>query len=201
MRTAIWDIETGGLNPGFDWVFCSSLAILGADNEVAEVRTLRLDEYLVHDRDLAYKGRAAFCDLTNDSKLVAEIVSAFEGVDHLVTWNGKRFDMRFIKARQIIWAARGAVVERAIPKLWHTDCLPIWRYHFGTRGARLVQVERFLDLAEHKTPLDERTWGLAKIGHEPSMDKVVEHNIQDVIVLAEVYRRMLPFIGQVQRQG
>lgn len=201
MITAVWDIETSGLNPGFDWILCSSLALLDHRNEVAEVRTLRLDEYHVHSPGLAYGGRAAFVDLTDDSYLVSAIVDSLQDVDCLVTWNGKRFDMRFLKARQIIWAARGAIPTRTVPKLWHIDGLPIWKYHFGTRGARLAQVERFLNCNVRKTPLDERTWGLAQTGHQPSLDKVVEHNIADVQVLAEVYRKILPFIGQVQRQG
>lgn len=200
MITAVWDIETGGLNPGFDWVFASSLAVLDHKNDVAEVRTLRLDDYPVYSGALGTPEKP-FLDLTDDSALVEAIVDSLSEVDCLITWNGKRFDMRFIKARQIIWASRGKVPTRAMPKLWHIDGLPIWRYHFGTRGARLVQVERFVNCSDHKTPLDERTWGLAKVGHKPSMDKVVEHNVADVIVLAEVYRHMLPFIGQVQRQG
>lgn len=187
MRTWSFDIETTGLNAAFDHILvCCFARVTTPEEGSGELITFRLDseEHRMNN-------------LVSDQRLIRSVVEFIDTTaDHLVSWNGKRFDIRFIKARAL---------KNKVPgfrsRLFHTDCMNHWRAHMGTRGSRLEMVNRFLKNPEQKTPLDEDTWAAAGVLDSKAMDAVVEHCEQDVKSLANVYWRLLPYMNSITRQS
>jgi hypothetical protein len=53
---------------------------------------------------------------------------------------------------------------------------------------------------EGKTPLPPSIWGKARLGYKDALAEIEEHNIEDVIILEELYQRVLPYI-QITRKS
>lgn len=187
MRSWAFDIETTGLNAAFDHVIAVCFAqITSPEPGFGSIATFRLD-------DAQYRME----NIVSDQRLIKAVIEFInEETDHLVSWNGKRFDIRFVKARAMKYKLGGFR-----SRLFHTDCMNHWRAHMGTRGARLEMVNRFLKNPEQKTPLDEDTWAQAGVLNTEAMDRVVEHCVQDVKSLAQVYWRILPYMNSITRQS
>ena len=193
MRCYAWDIETTGLNAAFDRMLCASFVELLPPESITERPkpvTFRLDK-LLHDKD----------DYTCDAALVNAVVEFMDDVNLICTWNGKLFDVRFLKARMVKHALKYPRLRRPLNRFFHADLMWTWSTHMGTRGRRLAMVERFVNTSDRKTPLDEDTWARAALLTPQDMDLVCEHCEADVHTLSEVYWRILPFVGTIQKQG
>lgn len=186
MITGVFDIETTGLNPAFDHVLCASMGTWHPELGATDIVTLRLD-------DLEYRP----VNVVDDTALVKAIIRQMNKYHHLVSWNGKRFDVRFLKARALL----NGVADMFRGRMFHTDAMNHWRAHFGTRGSRLEMVSRVLQTPGSKTPLDERTWALAGVLDKGAMDMVVAHCEADIAVLGQVYTRIIPFLNSITRQS
>lgn len=172
-KVKLWDIEATNLNANFGFVLSVAVKDLGED----KVRVYSIDQYPSFKHDP-----------TDDRALLKDACEDLSDAGAWVTWYGQRFDVPYINSRQILH-------QRApMPQVPHIDGWRIAREKMALNSNRLASVSTFLGVQE-KTPLNGPIWVRASAGHKPSLKYIVEHNVQDVIVLEEVYRRIRPLIS------
>ncbi len=184
MRIAAFDIETTGLNATFGHILCTSFCEIDtAKRRWMQPYTLRLDspDYFTGDP-------------IDDSRLVGAVIQELGKYNLLLSWNGKRFDLRMLNSRALKY--RLPPTHRYVQ--WHLDLMQHYKLH-SRAGWSLDKASRFLHTTESKTELDPDIWARAGLLHTDAMDLVVEHCEADVATLCEVYWHILPMIKNVTR--
>jgi len=169
-KTVTWDLETTSLNADFGHILCCSFKPLGGP-----VTTLRIDQYKGYDRDRS-----------DDKQLVKDIAKELSRYVIDIGYNSVRFDIPFLVARMLHYG----LDIRCLRNLRHLDVFWAVRYRMRLRSARLEVAIEHLQASEKKTPLIARVWQKAGVGHKPSLDQIVKHNVQDVKSLEEVALKM-----------
>lgn len=171
-KIVLWDLETTNLNANFGYLLCFGWKILGEK----KTNAISITEFPQFKKDP-----------TNDRSLVKAAYSELANADAWVTWYGSRFDVPYLSSRLLYHKLP------FLPPVPHIDGWWIARKHLRLNSNRLASVSSFLDI-EEKTPLDGPTWIRAAAGHEKSIKYVVEHCLQDVVVLEEAYLRIRPLM-------
>ena len=190
MRIAAFDIETTNLTALMGGLLCVSFKPIAIseeftrESEICKPYTLRLD-------DRKYKGS----DWEDDSKLVDGVLRELETYDIIQSWNGKLFDIKFLKAKCLEYGLRPPHLR------WHLDSM--WTVRNGMRigSSKLVNVQKFLGLEEEKTQIAWKDWRRAARGVHEALDIVVDHCERDVEVTATCYWRLLPYVKQLRMDG
>lgn len=173
-KVGVLDLETTGLNAGFGWIVAASIVPL---IDVSHVFTYRIDQYKGYNKDRS-----------NDKKLVEQFTAKAREFEYLVHFNGLRFDVPFSHSRamfhRIAWLNSDAK---------HVDLFHFVKHRMRNSSWALASLLAQLQTAEKKTPLDAPTWAKAAVGHKWALDLIVEHNVQDVLSLAEATRELLRF--------
>lgn len=175
-NTAIFDLETTNLNANYGIILCAAVKPLRLPAKV-----FRLDRI---------KGKSI---RDEDKELVRSIIAELNKYDILVSYNGIRFDNRFLLTR--------ALYHQIDPpsEKFHFDMLQVARAKLRTNNRRLDTVVNFLDLEERKTAIDPKFWRWAMMGDTEAMDYVVKHCIQDVKTLELVYEKLKKFSKSVRK--
>lgn len=177
-RIAFFDYETTGLKANFGRTLVFSVA--DADGTVT---TLRAD-------DPALRGRSR----RDDSKLAAASRDLLEKYNVLCSWNGKRFDIRYLNGRLMLGGERPLRGD-----LMHVDLLPISRHYLAWHSHRLDAVAKTLQLETQKTELNFDSIEAARDGEGWALDEIVEHCEHDVLVLRQVFARYQDLLKVVHR--
>ena len=175
-RAAYFDTETTGLSTG-----AGTVIFLAASAQLADGR-IRVRQFLLPD-------------YPHEPALLRALVADLAGVDRLVTYNGRAFDMPMLAARLTVHGLFGE--QSAIPTS-HDDLLPqarrLFRRPLG--GARLADVEagvlgvrRLSDCAGSEVPA--RYFGYLRGGSPDILAEVLDHNFQDVVSLALLEAEMI----------
>ncbi len=167
-----FDIESSNLNADFGFILSGAVKSLGNSKTYVS----KLDDYK------SYKS-----DPTNDKYLVKDLADRLSESDVWVSWYGAGFDVPYINSRLIFHG------YDPLPPIPHIDLWRISRYQLKLHSNRLASAASFLQV-EEKTKLDGPIWIRASAGHGPSLKYVVEHNVQDVLVLEQAYEKMKPLI-------
>ena len=175
-NTVIYDIETTNLTANYGIILCAVIKPLRLPPKV-----FRLDQFKAKIRD-------------EDKELVRALISELEKYDFVITYNGIKFDNKYINTR--------ALYHRLEPlgEKLQIDMLTTARRVLRTNNKRLDTIAKFFDLEEQKTPIDMKFWRWAMLGDKEAMDQVVEHCIQDVKVLESVYDTLGRFVKSVRKQ-
>jgi uncharacterized protein YprB with RNaseH-like and TPR domain len=173
-----FDYETTGLKANFGRTLVFSVADMAG-----RVTTLRSD-------DPALAGRTR----RDDSKLVAASRDILEQYQILCSWNGKRFDLRYLNGRLMLGGERPIRGD-----LMHIDLLPISRHYLAWHSHRLDAVAKTLRLGNQKTELDFDAIEAARDGEEWAVDNIVEHCEADVLVLRDVFHRYRHLLKVIHR--
>jgi uncharacterized protein YprB with RNaseH-like and TPR domain len=178
VQITVFDLETSSLKANFGVVLCGVLKPIGG-----KCRALRLDDFTdkwSEDRDLV-------------ATLIDELSITLIPVAH----NGVRFDRPFLNARAARWALpplnpRGRII----------DPVTVARRHFAMSWNGLESLSVFLQTKHRKHPVDGGLWLRAILDHDKdAMDEIVEHCINDVLVLEEVVTQLQPYLGKIQEWG
>ena len=169
LKTAIWDVESGGLDANFDPILCASVKRFGR----GKVKTFRMDR---EERDGCW----------DDRELCAHIAYVLEDYDILVHHYGDKFDLPFLNTRLL--KHRDMLLNTSRMKIVDTWWTMRFKYKFARNT--LAAGAEFLGCKHKKTPLSGDTWLKAKCGVKSAMDYVVKHNIADVLVLEELVEKL-----------
>jgi hypothetical protein len=121
----------------------------------------------------------------NDKKLVKAIYDKLLTYDMVVTHNGRWFDIPWLNSRLLHWGLA------PLPSIPHFDTCDA-AYKRLRVGNSLKALGKFLGCKVHKTETDMNDWLLAGAGKKRALKTIVTHNIHDVRLTEEVYRRMRP---------
>ena len=178
MKVLFTDIETTNLTALMGRVLCCSFVTLGG-----EPYTFRLDEK-------PYKGKSKI----DDSRLVKAIREEWEKYDMVVAHNGRLFDIPFVNARLAKNGERPFNPHFILDTRWYLNSASM---RIGS--AKLENAQKYFGLSETKTPITWEDWQLAASHDKASMDQVVTHCEQDVLVLRELYDYVLPYVKTLHR--
>jgi uncharacterized protein YprB with RNaseH-like and TPR domain len=168
-----WDLESTNLAGDIGILLCAGYKLEGEKPKVISVL----------DFPKSFKdGRIT------DKYLVEEFYKVLTGpeVGMWSTWYGMGFDVPMFNTRLLEFGLP------PLPKMPHCDSWRIARKKLKLHNNRLASVSAFLGI-EEKTPLKLSVWRDAGMGHKPSIKYVIEHCLQDTVVLEQAYERIKPF--------
>jgi uncharacterized protein YprB with RNaseH-like and TPR domain len=167
---AVWlDIETTGLAGGTGtYAFLVGVAYLDGPALVTEQLLLRR--------------------LSGEHHLLALLRERLDGIRHLVTFNGRRFDWPILEARFILARWRAAPIED------HTDLIHparwLWHRVLGTHRLSTLEAEVLGAPRPHDIP----GWMIPSIyieylrgGDRASLDPVLAHNRADLLAMVVLH--------------
>lgn len=176
MRTAVFDIETTGLNADFGRMICAVVK-----------------EY--HRRDPV----VILGEPMDDHDAVLRLRDKLESYDILVAHYGKGFDIPFLQSRLLIFG------ERRMEKRFFVDTYYESKKHFK-RAISRKSLESLADVLglpddQQKIKVRRQTWNDARDGRDDARDKIVNRCIGDVITLEAVFDRIRPWVDSLIKYG
>lgn len=127
-------------------------------------------------------------DYHQETSMLNEFVASLKGAKAIVTYNGKSFDAPLIKTRSILNR-----IELELDKYKHYDLLHACRRVYSTRinRCKLTDIEeKILDIKRiddiHGSDIPEIFFRYLKYKERQMLDKVVEHNLYDILALAQI---------------
>lgn len=128
-------------------------------------------------------------DVFDDGALAIAIRNELEKFDIIVGWNSKNFDVKFLNSRILRVGGRTKNAQ------YHLDGMWSWRSK-ASAWSGLANVQKFmLPEGTQKTEIEWQKWmqalGWNKVLRERAMATIIDHCEHDVIVLDEVYQRLV----------
>ena len=125
------------------------------------------------------------CD---DKHVVVELATLFDQADMTVTHNGKSFDDKKARSRMLVHGLDPPSPYEEI------DTLRVARRAFAFTSNSLDDLCQLLGLPRKKQTGGFETWLGCMNGDPKAWDKLTRYNRQDVIILEELYLKMLPWV-------
>ena len=108
--------------------------------------------------------------------------------DLLVTYYGTGFDIKFMRSRAMWWEQDFPTVGEKYHLDMYYRAKSLGKLHRNSLMAHTT----FLGIPGKDHVLGE-TWGRARVGDPDSLDYVVNHNVEDVVILERLYERYKPY--------
>lgn len=132
----------------------------------------------------------------DDRALVLAIRDYLESFVIVCGWNSKRFDIPVLNGRLAFHR------ERPVSLQMHVDLMYYASGTFMRIGSKsLDSVSKFFSSPHRKTPLDVGTWERADHGSDEDYERILEHNVADVMVTRDVAAFLWPMVRTVHRGG
>lgn len=164
ITSCVFDLETSNLNADFGIILCGVIKGAGEKEQV-----FRLDNYPTWRNHRS-----------NDRQLVTDLVTCLAQYDIWTAHNGARFDVPYLRTRLL----RHALPPLPSRKL--VDPVLLARNKLRMSFNSLSQVANLLG-CNSKTDVEPQMWLRASLdGDRKAMKYIVEHCIQDVLVLEKV---------------
>ena len=180
MKTATFDIETSNLNANFGIVLCAVIKPW----EGEKLTVLRIDEI---EGDIR----------SDDSKVVEAIITELNKYTILIAHNGIKFDRTFLNTRATKWGLpllnpRGNMIDPVI----------LARKYLRMSYNGLDTIAQYLLTEHQKTPVMGHLWLKAVIDRDAeAMQEIVQHCVEDVLVLEEVMMKLVPYVSKINEWG
>jgi len=120
----------------------------------------------------------------DDSRIVAELYDLLDKVDIVIAHNGKQFDIKVINTRLLFNGFPQPKPYKVV------DTLLIARRVFKFPSNKLDSICQFLGLDTKIETEGFKLWKGYLNGDEESMTRMMEYNIQDTIILEQVYLKL-----------
>ena len=126
--------------------------------------------------------------LGDDSRIIKSLVNELKKYDVILGFWSTNFDVPYVRAR-----ALGQGIDFPIyGSVFHIDVFYAARSLMKLHRRSLQAATEFLGI-EGKTHLDMNIWRKARLGHEESLEYVVEHNRSDTEILAALWLKLKPY--------
>lgn len=128
-------------------------------------------------------------DMRNDTELVKKLWDLFDEADIIIGHNGDRFDIKmtnkyFTKAKL------------NPPSPYKTvDTLKVAKKYFKFNSNSLTDLGTYLGLGQKLETGGFKLWEDCMNGDRKAWAKMMKYNKQDVVLLEQVYQRMLPWMS------
>lgn len=126
-------------------------------------------------------------DPHNDRKVLEKFAKVLDDADFIVGHYSDKFDNKFIQARTMI---------NKLPPLkmpTEVDTHKLLKKHFLLNANRLGYVGKLLGLGG-KNPMGIDDWLGCANGDIDSVRKMTEYNQQDVVLLEQIFKQILPYV-------
>jgi uncharacterized protein YprB with RNaseH-like and TPR domain len=171
-KIGYFDIETTGTNAVFSYMITYSIKTRDKD----EFKTGVIERDDIRSFDF-------------DRNLCERVIKDLQEYDIICTFYGTKFDMPFTRSRCLKWDLGFPIFGY----IQHKDIYYMARNKLCLHRNRLESACAFLGI-RGKTYLDGDTWIKAGHGHRDSLEYVLEHNIQDTIILEKLHKRLEEFV-------
>jgi uncharacterized protein YprB with RNaseH-like and TPR domain len=180
LRICAFDLETTNLNADLGRILCAVVKEPGQHLDV-----FRLDETNPNWKD----------DLQNDRQLTNQLARRLEECDIWLAFNGKAFDLPFLRSRLAHWRLKPLASRTLI------DPYLIARRKLCLSSNSLAAWAAYLGLG-HKHPVDASVWErAADHGDRKAMDQIVQHCKTDVVLLERLILRLKSYCAQFNCWG
>lgn len=126
-----------------------------------------------------------------DKRLLKDVAADCRKFDRLVTWYGSGFDMPFLRTRCLHYGISFPIRSEVI----HNDLYMMARGKLCLHSKKLGVVSKFLDIPAKTHPLDlEGMWMKAMCGDKKALDYILTHNVEDVVSLEGVWKKLEEYI-------
>ena len=181
-RSAVYDLETTDLNGQIGRILCGVILVFDPE----ELYVFRADAY-----DAWKQGHRS-----DDREITGDILSVLEACDVHYAHNGRWFDQKFLATRAIAHNFRPVTPQKLV------DPCQKARTQFALASNSLDSVADHFGIPMKKTPFESNIWAKAMLdGDAAAMEYIVEHCVIDVYVLAQVARRISPWVKQIDTIG
>lgn len=172
-----FDIETSNLKADFSIVLSAVIKPFGKSPLV-----YRADAYPY------WKDNRA-----NDAELVADIAGELAKHAIIITHYGTGFDIPYLRTKMTKYGLP------PLPPAFAVDSYQIAKKNFQVGSRRLASLSSYFDLGE-KSNVDGQLWvDAAYNGSKKAMDEIVEHNIQDCIILERLAAISFPYLKSIPK--
>ena len=127
-------------------------------------------------------------DPTNDKKIVESLADLMNQADIVVAHNGDKFDMKWLRKQ---------LIKHGLPNITNPktiDTLKIAKRYFNFSSNRLDDIATYLKVGENKLKTDFDLWKNCVNGNMDAWRAMIDYNIQDLIPLELIYKRMRGFM-------
>lgn len=126
---------------------------------------------------------------TDDRLLVEKLHHLLDQADIVIGHNGDKFDLRKANARFLVH-------DLPPPSPYQTvDTLKEARRYFSFMSNRLSEIAKALGLSQKEQTGGFGLWRDCMRGDPSAWQRMKNYNRQDVLVLEEIYYKLLPYIG------
>jgi len=183
-KRLFYDIETS-YTKGFFWRAGYNQTIL--PNQILEYPKIICISWKWEGVDKVYNldwGLNKQCD----KKLLKKFIEVLNKSDEIVAHNGKRFDIKWIRARAL---AHGLDMRFKYNEI---DTLSICKSQFNLPNNKLSEVAKYLGCTAKLDPGGMRTWvDIIEYKDRVALDRMIEYCNGDVITLEEVFNKLRPY--------
>ena len=125
-----------------------------------------------------------------DKDLVRQLCIDLRKYDRICTYYGTKFDIPFCRTR----ALKHKLDFPTYMELKHTDIYLMAKYKMNLNSRRLGVVCDFLDIEAKGHPLNPDIWLGCLSGNRKALAWVLTHNIEDVVSLEKLWKRINKFV-------
>jgi hypothetical protein len=123
----------------------------------------------------------------DDSRLMEDMWQFLDAANFVIAHNGRRFDLPKLKTRFLIHGMKPPMPYQII------DTLDVAKKEFGFLSNRLDFINDQLGIGR-KLDTNFNLWKSCGEGDQEALDKMLEYNEQDVLILEETYTKFRPYI-------
>ena len=135
-----------------------------------------------------------------DRRIVQSLVDKLREFKIIVSYYGKGFDLKYIRTKALKYGidfpgftpqinSKGHYV--VLPEIFHFDLYYTVKRNLALHRKSLEVVTNYFGI-DGKTPIKHEVWLRAKYGHKDALAEVLEHNMQDVIILEKLHNILEP---------
>jgi len=171
------DLETSNLNADFSILLTACIKPFGLEPII-----FRADNYSTWEKKRS-----------DDSQITKDIANELRKHAIVIGHYSQKFDIPFLRAKMV---KHGLA---PLPPMFGIDTWRIAINNFKVSSRRLVSLGNFFDLGD-KSGVEGSLWmSGAYEGNKEAMNKIVEHNIQDVIILEKLACLSFPYLKAIPK--
>lgn len=185
MNFCTLDIETSNLNADFGFV----ITAVAMDYSTKKVTVFRIDDYKGFER-------ARY----NDKPLVKAIRNHLMKYDGLVTYNGRNFDLPFLRSQLLCYDIE------PMKDMFHVDVFYVVKYRLKLHNNKLNSLIQFLNTTrknkktiEEKTFINSMYYRKAITGDKSGIEELIRHCKKDVLALEQCYDLLKPEVRSLRK--
>lgn len=122
----------------------------------------------------------------NDKKVLKDFAKVYAEAEATIAYNGNSFDTKYLNTRALLNGLD------PFPPIKQIDPFRLIKKHFKFLSNSLEYVAKSLGI-EEKGKIPWSVWQSAIEGDINSLKQILDYNIQDVIVLEQLFNKILPF--------